>query len=145
MATPILIERVTSATIIGDRAAHYLEIVDDIIRGINPAEYKRIVHAIQRSRDIVGIIEAGVGITLTALADAYTLLAELEDHFAVIITMFENQHYSKLALYNRSSTYTMHIHRGGEGDSVIPLIHVLITPSRHHCSHAPQEGSEGAC
>lgn len=94
----------------------YLEIVKDIVRSMNPEEYK---HAVDGIATLISLADEISEWTLTGsgkeilqrVADLYEKFIIIDDAITILISVLENPAYAKMALYNMSATYIMNVSR----------------------------------
>lgn len=109
----ILRARMESIFVIVEKASRYLEIVREIVQSINSAEYKKVNDDLATMRSFAEEIPT-MDITqvhlLRNMTNLYQKFVTIEQCFASVVSLFENQTYTKLAVYNMSSTYTTNIY-----------------------------------
>lgn len=105
-------ERLKYANKVATAATRYLGIIADIVRGSNPAEYNALTNAIKvASTCELTYADAVRASTETTLSNIYDRIAEIDAALGRLSTMFSNAQWSRAATYNKSSTYTVDIHR----------------------------------
>jgi hypothetical protein len=113
MTTPIdlIRARVDIAHVIAARASKYLDIVGTALKGANMGRFELVTRDIAAIDTLSGQILAYN--TLASFDDMcamYTILANLEASFTSIIDLFGDDTYTKMAVYNMSSTYSTNVY-----------------------------------
>ncbi len=97
--------------VISDKSSKYIELIKEIIVGINPSEYETIITSLQKLRETITWID-----NIKTISNDLNQISQLYDNFIVIdkiirivLDLFANETYSKMAVYNMSSTYTTNI------------------------------------
>ncbi len=104
--------RLQSASVVLQKTSRYMEIIGDIMRGLNPSGHADVMSATRETPEIIARISAfelGENI-LSSVFDLYKLVTALDEHLQLLTGVFENQTYAKMALHNMSSTYTTNIY-----------------------------------
>ncbi len=112
--TSALLQRRTKPVqIILDKLEKYLNIIKDIVRGLNIEEYNTITNNIITLHDVLKLVASydTEKLTIRVINDLYQQLAVVDAALHKIIHFFGEDKYLKLAIYNMSSTYTTNMHR----------------------------------
>jgi hypothetical protein len=104
------------------KSEQYVDVVREIIMGINPVDYREINQELSILRDALsGMSKLEFPDTFiplcTVIMDLYTKLGVVENGISVMIRMLENETYMNLAIYNMSSSYIANI-RHIKGDVI---------------------------
>ena len=110
----ILEERMTEVKIIADNSAKYVDSIKNIINSMNPKEYSDAIDSITFLNEVVDSILKIKLIgkrseILQKAFELYQLFNQLESNIVFLLSIFENNVYAKMALYNMSATYAMNI------------------------------------
>lgn len=105
----MLESRLVHARKMAENADRYVGLVAEIIQGVDPDEYALIVKSINFAKTVS--LSADNSSMLAEITRAYDILGDLDIELARLQRMFENAKWAKLAIYNKSTTYTLDIHR----------------------------------
>lgn len=112
----LLTERMSYVSIVASKVTKYLDTIQDTITGINAADYKLAMENISSLKESVVSIPQTIKLndSTNLINEAVTLYENIDVVDAAVhqlIGIFENPTYSKLAMYNMSTTYTVNMQR----------------------------------
>ncbi|QYB17704.1 hypothetical protein PV-S19_0340 [Pacmanvirus S19] len=104
--------RLEQVKIISDNASKYIDMIKNIINSMNPDEYKKAISAIELINDAVQNLpkyKPQANNVIQSAFELYQQFISVDSSIMLLLSIFENSTYTKLALYNMSATYAMNI------------------------------------
>lgn len=103
----LLKERMHNVLTIATCVEKYMEVVKDIVSGINPAAYVKCIESIAELKTHAEIIPNLVNNDAPSMSAVYQKIIDLDASIDILMQMLNNETYSKLAFHNMSPTYVM--------------------------------------
>lgn len=105
-------QRIKYAVTLATRAEKYIDVIKDIVSGINPQEYKSCMAAIDRLKNTESIIMSlfGGDSIFISMKNVYNELLSVDEAMTTLLKTLTNETYFKMAMHNMSATYVMNVH-----------------------------------
>lgn len=109
--TSQLQNRIKILKLIVDKTNTYLNVIKEIILGINSKEYNSVVENIATISSFISHPLNGAGDTLEIMLQTYDKISLVDLAIDSIVSVVTNTTYIKMTIYNMSSTYTTNLYR----------------------------------